>query len=232
MIQKLKRDTLSQQIQESLIALIDSHDMAPGDTLPSESQLAAEFGVSRPVIREALKALQGEGVIEIVTGKNAVIKPISSTMLRRYFERAIAMKSASFRDLIEVRQGLETQSAMLAAVRATDEEIAALERVMGHMREHMHDHARFAEFDVEFHLLIASAARNPMIFYLIESIRDAMRDNVLLGMSSRSSEEEYTNVRTRHEAILAALQAHDPDAAQRAMQEHFAEALRAFEQKG
>ncbi len=230
MIQKVKRDTLSQQVTQSLIALIDARDLAPGDTLPSEAQLALEFGASRPVIREALKALQGEGIIEVVTGKNAVIKPISSTMLRKFFERAIAMKSASFRDLIEVRQGLELQSVTLAAQRCGDADIAALEGVMAQMRDHLQDHVRFAEYDVAFHLHIASAAHNPMIYYLLESIRDAMRDNVLQGMRIRFSAEDYARVVARHEAILQALREHNVGAAQQAMQEHFTEALRALDE--
>lgn len=228
MIQKLRRDTLSSQVTQNLIAMIDAQDLAPGDTLPSETQLALEFGASRPVIREALKTLQGEGIIEIVTGKNAVIKPVSSAMLRKFFERAIALKSASFRDLIEVRRGLEIQSVMLAAQRATDEDIAALERTIERMRETLHDHERFAEHDVEFHLLIASAARNPMIYYLVESIRDALRENILLGMKARYTPDDYAQVRLRHESILQALRDHQPVAAQEAMQAHFDEALKAL----
>jgi GntR family transcriptional regulator, transcriptional repressor for pyruvate dehydrogenase complex len=231
MIQKVKRSTLSDQVTQSLIAMIDAQDLAPGDTLPSEGQLADEFGASRPVIREALKTLQGEGLIEVVTGKNAVIKPISSTMLRKFFERAIAMKSASFRDLIEVRLGLELQSVTLAAERCADADLTALAQVMDQMRDHLQDHVRFAEHDVAFHLLIASAAKNPMIYYLLESLRDAMRENVLQGMRIRFSPEDCARVVLRHEAILQALREHDVQAAQQAMQEHFTEALRALHEK-
>jgi DNA-binding FadR family transcriptional regulator len=228
MIQKVRRDTLSQQVTQNLIAMIDAQDLAPGDPLPSEAQLALEFGTSRPVIREALKTLQGEGIIEIVTGKNAVVKPLSSAMLRKFFQRAVALKSATFHDLIEVRRGLEIQSVMLAAERITDDDLAALEQVMAHMRETLHDHERFAEYDVEFHLLIASAARNPMIYYLIESIRDALRENILLGMKSRYTPAEYARVQSSHEAILQALRDRQPQAAQAAMQAHFDEALKAL----
>lgn len=225
MIQKVKRNTLSEQVTQSLIAMIDAQDLVPGDALPSEGQLAEEFGASRPVIREALKTLQGEGLIEIITGKNAVIKPVSSAMLRKFFERAIAFRSASFRDLIEVRRGLELQSVLLAAQRVTEGEIAELERLVMQMRQTLHEHIRFAEHDVAFHLLIATAARNPIIYYLIESIRDALRDNVLLGMKRRYRAEDLARVQLCHEAIFEALRVRDPSAAQMAMQEHFDEAL-------
>ncbi|MCU0514769.1 MAG: FadR family transcriptional regulator [Anaerolineae bacterium] len=227
MIQKVKRDTLSDQVIQGLIAFIDSRDLTPGDSLPSESQLAEEFGASRPVIREALKVLQGEGIIEIITGRNAVIKPVSSTILKKFFQRAVAFKSASFRDLIEVRRGLEMQSAMLAAERCTDDDLGRIQEVLLLMRESLTDHQRFAGYDVQFHLLIAATARNPMIYYLVESLRDAMRDNVLQGLKHRFSREDYRPVQARHEDIFQALTKRDSQQAMQAMQAHFEEALNA-----
>jgi GntR family transcriptional regulator, transcriptional repressor for pyruvate dehydrogenase complex len=228
MIRKVKRDTLSEQVTQHLMELISEQALSPGDSLPSESRLAEDFGASRPVIREALKTLQGEGIIEIVTGKNAVIKPISSAILRKFFERAVAFKSASFRDLIEVRRGLEIQSVMLAAERCSRDDLTALEEVLQSMRDNLHAHERFAEYDVQFHLLIASAAQNPIIYYLIESIRDAMHENVLLGLKHRLTEDELERVQACHETILQALTDHNVMTAQLAMQAHFDEALRAL----
>jgi len=227
MIQKVKRDTLSEQVTQGLIEFIDAESLSPGDSLPSESKLAEEFGVSRPIIREAMKTLQGEGIIEIVTGKNAVIKPISSAMLRKFFDRAITLKSASFGDLIEARRGLEIQSVMLAAERCTDADIAKMHDVIQQMRKHITEHEVFAGYDVQFHLLIASAAQNPVIYHLVESIRDTMRDNALFGLGHLLTDKEYQQVQLRHEAILKALEAHDPQAAQIAMEEHFDTALKA-----
>ena len=226
MIRKVRRDTLSQQVTENLIALIDAQHLTPGDSLPSESSLAESFGVSRPVIREALKALQGEGVIEIVTGKNAVVRPFSSAVLSRAFERAILFKSATLPDLVEVRRGLEIQSAVLAAERCTGEDVAALEATLANMAVWHADLDRFAEEDVRFHLKIAVATRNPMLYYLIESIRDAMRDSMLASMRRRFSEREFDLVLSKHEAILQALRDRNPVQAQAAMREHLDEALR------
>lgn len=228
MIRKVRRDTLSEQVTQGILAFIDEQQLSAGDALPSEGRLAEEFGVSRPIIREALKTLQGEGIIEIVTGKNAVIKPISSALLRKFFERAIAFKTASFQDLIEVRRALEIQSVMLAAERCTERDLQAMQRSVQQMAANLHKHEVFAEHDVQFHLLIASASRNPMIFHLIESIREAMRDTVLQGLQHRFTEEEFQQVQLRHETILQALKDHDVAQAQQAMQEHFDEALKAL----
>jgi len=228
---KVKRYTLSEQVTEGLIALIDAQDLAPGDSLPSEAQLAEEFGASRPVIREALKTLQGQGLIEMTTGKNATLKPISSAMLRAFFERAIAFKSASFRDLIEVRRGLELQSVALAAARCDQDDLARLRATLDAMRAQMANPSQFAEHDVQFHLHIAAAARNPILFYLIESIRDAMRETVLMGLQHRLTQADYELVQAHHERILQALEAHDAAQAQAAMQAHFDEALNPLHQE-
>jgi GntR family transcriptional repressor for pyruvate dehydrogenase complex len=222
---KVKRYTLSEQVTEGLKALIDAQDLAPGDSLPSEAQLAAEFGASRPVIREALRTLQGQGLIEMTTGKNAIIKPISSAMLRAFFERAVAFKSASFRDLIEVRRGLELQSVALAASRCDQDDLARLRGALDAMRDQMTNPSQFAERDVQFHLHIAAAAGNPILYYLIESIRDAMRETVLHGLQHRLTRADYEQVQAHHERIFQALLDHDLSQAQAAMQAHFDEAL-------
>lgn len=228
MIRKIKRGNLSDQVSEGLLSFIDEQELLPGDSLPSESQLAEEFGVSRPVIREALKILQGEGLVEIVTGKNAIIRPVSSALLRKFFERAIAFKTASFRHLIEVRRGLEVQSVMLAAERRTDDDIAAMRTALDLMRDNLKTHDVFAVHDVSFHLHIASATHNPMIYHLVESIRDAMHDNVILGLQYRFTDDDYELVQESHEMILQAVINQDAQQAQASMNAHFEEALDAL----
>ncbi len=225
MIKKVQRDTLANQVIDGLLAFIDEQDLTPGDSLPSENQLAEEFGVSRPIIREALKTLQGEGLIEIITGKSATIRPVSSLLLRKFFTRAIAFKSATFRDLIEVRRGLEIQSVRLAASNCTEDDIKTQQQLLMDMKESLSDHKKYASLDVQFHLNIADMSGNPMLFYLIESIRDVIYDNILQGMKHRFTEETYQQVQTRHEAIVEAMSQQDSDLAQQAMEAHFDEAL-------
>lgn len=228
MVRKIKRGNLSDQVSEGLLSLIDEQDLLPGDSLPSESQLAEEFGVSRPVIREALKILQGEGLVEIVTGKNAIIRPVSSAVLRKFFERAIAFKTASFRHLIEVRRGLEVQSVMLAAERRTDDDIAAMHTALDLMRDNLKTHDVFADHDVSFHLQIASATHNPMIYHLVESIRDVMHDNVILGLQHRFTDADYDRIQELHVSIFQAVTDQDVQQAQASMNAHFEEALDAL----
>src|SRR5438445_9582346 len=123
---QLYRHTLADQVAQRLIEFIRVHDLKPGDTLASTATLAAQFGVSRPVIREAFTALEGQGVIEVINGKGAVIRPIDSGPLRVFFERAVQVDRHTIIELFEVRKGLEVECAILAAQRRTPEELAQI----------------------------------------------------------------------------------------------------------
>src|SRR5690348_6040349 len=109
MIEKLRRETLAEQAQSALLELIARRDLRTGDGLPSEMTLASEFGVSRQIIREALKALQGQGVIEIRNGRGAVVRPVDSSSLVVFFQRAVRLNRRTIIELIEVRKGIEIQ---------------------------------------------------------------------------------------------------------------------------
>ena len=118
---------------------IDTNNLKPGDLLPSEATLARDFGVSRPVVREAPQVAGRSGVVEIVNGKGAVIKPMDDTYLRLFFQRAIQIERATLVELMEVRKPLEVQSATLAAQRRSPEEAAQLKATVAAMRDCLHD---------------------------------------------------------------------------------------------
>src|ERR1700693_7018 len=103
MLGKLHRETLAEQAAAGLMQFILEKDLKPGEMLPSEIMLTTEFGVSRQVIREALKSLQGQGVIESINGKGAIIRPIDSDTLLTFFSRAVQINRHTMIELIEVR---------------------------------------------------------------------------------------------------------------------------------
>ena len=117
MLSKLSRSTLAEQATENLLVYIETQNLKPGDLLPSETRLATQFEVSRPVIREALKNLEGKGIIEIINGKGALVKPMDSDPLRLFFQRAVQIERNTILELMDVRRGLEVQAVMLAARR-------------------------------------------------------------------------------------------------------------------
>jgi DNA-binding FadR family transcriptional regulator len=222
---RLNRTTLVEQVAQNLIDFIEDNQLKPGDTLPASAELADNFGVSRPVVREALKFLEAKGLIEIANGKKPAIKPITMEPLQGFFDRVIKVEQEALKEFMEVRQGLEIQSAKLAAQRRTPEELVELKAVIAAMRQNLHNPDTFADLDVEFHLIIAKASHNTMMVRLIKSIRETLRVTVGEGLRHRLSEKQVEPVQRGHEAILKAIEQGNPKAASEAMRAHFEGAI-------
>jgi len=225
MLTKLSRETLADQAARNLLAFIQSQALKPGSFLPPETQLAADLGVSRPIIREALKSLEGKGIIEVVSGKGSVIKPLDGEQLELYFQRAIQIESEAIIDLLELRKGIEVQSAVLAAQRCTPDEIAFLTQIVAEMRRNLQDSEAYVELDMAFHKQIAAMTRNTMIRTLVGALRVAINSTINESMFRKQTNEQLERVQVGHEAILAALELGDAEKSGRAMTEHFADAV-------
>jgi len=225
MLPKLSRETLAEQAARNLIAFIEAHDLKPGKLLPPESQLAADFGVSRPIIREALKSLEGKGIVEVVSGKGAFVKPLDSQPLQMFFRRAVRIEREAIIDLMELRKAIEVQSVAFAAQRSMPDDLARLAEIVGDMRCNLHSPDAYVELDVAFHQQIASMTHNPMIYHLVVAIRDAIKDALHESMLRQQTDEQLERVQMGHEVILTSLEQGDAVAAERAMAAHFDEAV-------
>jgi GntR family transcriptional repressor for pyruvate dehydrogenase complex len=217
----LRRDTLAEQVADELLALIEVDGLAPGTLLPSEASLAREFGVSRPVVREALKALAAKDVIAVANGKGAVVRPMTSAPLRDFFQRALRNRHATAIELLEVRKGIEVQSAALAAQRRNADELSELTGILPALRDALHDPSVFVTIDTQFHLLVAAASHNKMLSHLIESIREPMQDSMRVVSRRRVTEQQHGFALTAHARIVDAIERAAPDAAGSAMAAHF-----------
>lgn len=232
MAQQLRRETLSGQLAEELIALIQRDHLNPGDFLPSAASLTEDYGVSRPVVREALRTLEARGIIRTENGRGAIVQPISSELLSQYFRRVATVHEQALVELLEVRRGLEIESASLAAMRATDEELAQIARIVDEMRAFVGKGEGYAGLDADLHLAIASATHNTMLYYLIESIREPLKEsmevglrNIAQGLRGHGGVNHYQRVQELHEDLLAALKHRDRDEAALVMGRHFDEAV-------
>ncbi len=224
LLTSVSRETLSDQVAGRLARLIAERFKA-GDRLPSESSMVSTFGVSRPVVREALRTLAAQGVIEVVSGKGAVVRPVDGTLLLLHFQRLVDHEPETPIELMEVRAPLEVQSARLAAERRTPRELARLVETTQDMRRHLGDLEAFADLDLELHLLIALASHNSLMQQLIGSIRASLKDVIAEGLRRRTTKEQLQQVQLIHEAIVEGIERGDPDAAGRAMAEHFDQAV-------
>jgi DNA-binding FadR family transcriptional regulator len=225
MLTKLSRETLADQAARNLMAFIQSQALKPGSFLPPETQLAADLGVSRPIIREALKSLEGKGVIEVISGKGAVIKPLDGEQLELYFQRAIQIDGEAIIDLLELRKGIEVQSAVLAAQRCTADDIAELAHIVAEMRHNLHNSDAYVALDMAFHNQIAAMTRNAMMRTMVGALRMAINSTINERMFRKQTDEQLEHVQLGHEAILAGLKLGDAEKSGRAMTAHFADAV-------
>jgi GntR family transcriptional repressor for pyruvate dehydrogenase complex len=231
MLPRLQRETLAERVESALLEYIQRHDLKPGALLPPEAALTAQLGVSRAVVREALKSLQGRGTLQIVNGKGAIVRPSDPRTLRLYFSRAVQIRHEAIVELMETRCGLEAECAELAATRRTAEELAGMEQTVTAMRARLHDSDAYADLDVALHLLIAAASHNTMLAQLVESLRAALQDTVREGLRVRRTDAQMDAVQESHERIVVAIGHGDPEEARRAMATHLERAIAAMNAK-
>jgi GntR family transcriptional regulator, transcriptional repressor for pyruvate dehydrogenase complex len=222
---QLTRETLPEQVARHLLRHITDEKMQPGDLLPSVASLAAEFGVSRTVIREALKSVSAIGVIGIVKGKGALVKKVDNDLLRIFFQRTLQTDPNSLLALMEVRKPLEMQGAALAALNCTAEDIKKMEEVVAGLRESINDPDGYTTLDTEYHECISRASQNQILYSLISSIRNAVKESMIALRAKREAQGRLGEEQRSHEAILHAIRSRNPEAARTAMETHLNETL-------
>jgi GntR family transcriptional repressor for pyruvate dehydrogenase complex len=206
-----------EEIVRQVRQLIAEGKLKSGDRLPPERELAEKFRVSRTSVREALRALQSRGLIQIRAGEGNYISDISVETLVEPLALVILPHREAVGELFEARRLLEPAIAALAARRATPEEIAEMERILEEQaREVVAGRTGVAQ-DAAFHAALAGSAHNRAIVRIVNALVDLLtqsREETLQtpGRPSRSHLD--------HTKILAAVRQGDGPAAQRAVLEH------------
>ena len=216
----IERRTLSEQVAEQLEKDILEGRLNENDQLPSERQLMDQFGVGRPAIREALFYLQQLGLIAIHSGTRArVIRPTADAVLSRLsgMTRQLLAKPDGQQYFQEARAMFELSLARYAAVNATADDLQRLRDALEANRAALNDEARFKQSDNDFHGVLASIGRNP-IFDAIHIALSEWLDDRRAKALQREGEDKAALI--AHEAIVAAIESRDPDAAEAAMRRH------------
>lgn len=219
-LQRLDNATLGDRASAALLEHIRARRLQPGMVLPSEARLGELLGVSRPVVREALRNLRGLGVVEIFNGRGAVVRELSPASLEVFFAHALQTVDNSLLELMELRLGLECEAAALAAERHTADDAASMRALIGDMRVAQGDAERYSRLDAQLHVAISRASGNQLYLHMIRSIRTAMRDASLAGMRLRLSREEVAAVQHMHESVVDRILARNRAGAFREMQRH------------
>jgi DNA-binding FadR family transcriptional regulator len=208
---------LYRQIAAQLSGLIASGEFAVGQRLPAERDLAAQLGVSRPSLREALIALELEGLVEVRVGAGIWVTAASG----RDPGTPSQQEGEGPFELLRARSLIEGEIAAVAAREATAADLASIRSALAEMERLEKKHQDFSSFDREFHIRIAASTRNGVLQSVVEDLWDRGR-----GAMWRLMEQHFQTPALQaatvndHRAIFQALAAHDPREARNAMRAH------------
>lgn len=212
--------SLASRVVDELLEAITSGRLRPGAPLPTERALSEQFGVSRTVVREAIRGLQAKGVIASLPGRGAVVSEVSSTQVAETVE--FYVRTASSQDLIrptdisEVRNVLELTLTGLASERATGDDLSLIETELRAMRA-ARTPEEAAEHDEAFHRAIALATHNALFVTLMDAINGPFRS---IRVRSLRVKGRTVSAAVEHEAVYLALRSGDAQAARDAMTRH------------
>lgn len=208
---------LYQQIADQIKALIAKGSFKVGDRLPAERELALLLGVSRPSLREGLIALDVQGNVEIRGGSGVYVCPQPGPRA----QKATPELGESPRELMQARSALEGAVMILACAHGTDKQIKQLRTIVARMGDDMDNSRATLELDRRFHVTLAEMGGNSVIARIIAELFDERHSPISAKLSSRyESARSWKAALKEHEAILRALEARDPIAAQAAMLSH------------
>lgn len=200
--------------------MITSGELEPGDKLPSERDMSESMGVSRASVREALITLEAIGILEIKPGEGTFVRQTSDAETFAPLAMVLAVERNPEAQLMEVRRVLETEMAALAAVRASDENLSKIKRLLDFMKGAQTTHDA-VEADLRFHFAIAEATQNTILLRLMNTIADLMHHS-LRPIREKIYADYQTGLKIidEHEAIYQAIRDRDPQAARNRMLEH------------
>jgi len=221
-LKPIKPKRVSDQVFEQLRELIYRGELKPGDQVMPERELSLALGVSRTTVRNAINKLVVLGLLEHKQGQGTFVR---SPEVRERHPLALAMETegATLEDLLEVRMGLECTAATLAARRATEEDIHALQKSLERMETAFREKDGYIEpaVDASFHMAISHATKNPVHIHLMKHFHDFL----FLGIKEnlRLLYEDPQNIDAvieQHRNIFQAIKRRDPEMASSAMRLH------------
>lgn len=212
----VQKKSLVEAVIEEMISLIERGVYKPGDRLPTEWELCDKLGVSRTVLREALRTLHQLKVIEIRVGDGTYVRTGNP---RKVLERKVQEFLPSLEDignLLEVRKILELKIIELAVDRAGEEDIQELEKIVEKMKKLKEMGKSFSREDAEFHICLARSTHNPFLVSLMETINPFILEWIYRRERLISPEE----VIRLHEYVLLSLKSRDKQKSIQAMKKH------------
>lgn len=221
----LRKSSVGSQALEAIKSMIVSGELKPGQALPSERELAGILGISRPSLREAIRALSTMNVLEVRHGGGTFVSSLDTRLLTEPIRFLFQVDDEALGYLFEVRKVLEVNAAKLAAPRITDEELSELDQLVENAKLVVDKPEEYLKLDFDIHACVILAVKNPLYTSIYDSIAQ-----LSLESRRRTASSAVTRQRALHDhiAIVDALRRRDPAAAARVMKRHIENVEQAF----
>ncbi|MFO7247097.1 MAG: FadR/GntR family transcriptional regulator [Thermaerobacter sp.] len=214
-----RRDMVPIRVIEYLRRLRDTGELAPGDRLPSEREIAEHLAVGRNAVREAFKAMELAGMIEVRAGSGSYLTDAPDVAVDWLLAVDTRQRLDSIRQLLEVRRTVEVRVAELAALNATADHLEALKAAAAEMAQAVLEPQAGLRIDTGFHLALARASGNGLYVDIVRRclvVLQSVRRSILYQVNPSALRRTHQE----HERIAAAVEARDPDGARAAMAAH------------
>ena len=211
------KNGLVHRVVAEIERLITTGQLAPGMKLPPEREFAETLGVSRTVVREAMHTLTAKGLLASRHGSGTTVRQVTRETLVEPMEWLLLGQNATIDHLHQVRSILEIEIVRLAAAQASEEDINRLRGIVTQMEQDKEDVTAFVALDADFHQALSETTHNPLLAVLLDSVRHLMQE---VRRQVHRHPEVYDTVIPDHLQIVDAIDAHDPEAASRAMRSH------------
>lgn len=221
--QKIHVPRASSLVVAQIERLILDGTLLPGQKIPPERELAEQLNVSRPTLREALTTLETRGMLQSKRGEGTTVCELFGESVIDPLMQMLQSQCATHRDILELRDALESSAAYYAALRHTPSDAKIMQQKLAAL-EHTYDTGDVdheGECDTAFHMAVAYASHNPALLHVMRSLFVLLRSEITENLNSlRHIPEDHTQIKQQHRGILNAVLSGDPDAARHASSHH------------
>lgn len=219
-LEPVRRTKIYAEVASQIHRLLADGRVKPGDRLPPERELAEMFGVSRTSVRDAIRILEMHGLVEPRQGEGTVVKRNPVEGVVSPLAGALSLSEDLTADLFDMRKILEPPLAQVAALRATNEDIEALEEILDKQAARVRAAEIAIDEDTAFHYRLATVSKNRVIPRVMDVIMDLLRDSRARSLQgARRAEKSLEG----HRRIMEAIKQRDGEAAAVRMREHIEE---------
>ncbi|MCB1496252.1 MAG: FadR family transcriptional regulator [Bauldia sp.] len=221
----IRPNRLSDRIVEAIRDDVEAGRVSPGDRLPTEAALSAAFDVSRTVIREAVSRLQTEGIVVSRRGSGVYVAKAGDAPRTFRMGPADTEEMVSLREIFELRIGVESEAAALAAARRSRSDVSSLRKILGRLSAGGRPLEIGVEADVAFHRRIAEISQNRQILRFVDFLSFVLAEAIRAARANSAKQEGWSGMAYgEHVAIFEAIETGDPEQARQAIRQHLIQA--------